>query len=204
MRHPIAITVSVLASAAPLATVATAEPIANVSAVRGVSGSGLSSGAPGNDFSLDFRPNVPGAAVPYDALQISLIFDGLATQFTTLNVQLDSSPEVFSFLPYPGNQRQVAYTLYDPEFNPTPGAGYPTTPVFVLMPQAWRDEFTDGILAGRLWVTNPSGGSGAYLFSVSSAFAVPESAVPEPGAAVAVLSTTSLFSLRRRQRAARQ
>ena len=186
-----------LVAAAPLAPAA---PIATQSAVRGVSGSGLAGAAPGNPFALDFRPYVADAHVPYQALQVSLIFDGLSTQFATFNVQLAQSPEVFSFLPYPGNQKQVAYTLYDETFNQSPGVGYQTTPVFVPLPQAWRDELADGVLTGRLWVSNPAGGDGSYLFSVSSAFAMPEASAPEPSAGLALAATSALLLCRHGRR----
>ena len=195
----IAPAVAVIVCLLSLAPLAPAEPIANQTGVRGVNGTGLASAAPGNAFELDFRPVVTSGAVPYQALQVSLIFDGLGTQFSTLNVQLNAAPEVFSFLPYPGNQKQVAYTLYDEEFNPNPGPGYPTTPVFVLLPDAWRDELRDGILSGRLWVTNPTASTGNYLFSVSGAFAVPEPSTPEPSAAVGLVATSAALLLRRRR-----
>src|SRR5688572_4294043 len=193
MRFIVVVVVTAACLLAFATAPASAAPIANLPVARGVAGSGLASSAPGNDFTLDFRPYVPTASVPYQALQISLIFDGGRTQFTTFNVQLDASPEVFAFLPYPGNQQQVAYTLYDEEFNPNPGPGYPTTPVFVPLPQAWRDELTDGVLTGRLWVTNPSGGTGDYLFTVGSAFAVPEPSVPEPTAGLALAATAAML-----------
>jgi hypothetical protein len=182
------------------ATTASAAPIANQTGVRGVNGSGLTDAPPGNPFTLDFRPVITEATVPYTTLQVSLIFEAVGTQFSTFNIQLDAGPEVYSFLPYPGNQRQVAYTLYDPAFNPNPGPGYPTTGVFVLLPDAWRDEFRDGILSGRLWVTNPTGSTGNYIFAVSGAFAVPEPSVPEPSAALGLATMTGALLLRRRRK----
>ena len=184
MRIVIAPIMCLLASA----TVATA---ATQSALRSVNGTGLSSASPGNAFTMNFAPSITKDAAPYHVLQVGMIFDSGSTQFTQLNIQLDSSPTVFTFLPYPGNHRQVAYTLYDPSFTSNPGVGYPTTPEFVLLPQAWRDDLEDGVLAGKLWVSDPVGGANTYLMSANSVFEVPETASPEPGAGLAVIATAA-------------
>jgi hypothetical protein len=67
---------------------------------------------------------------------------------------------------------QVNYTLYDPAII-TPPSG-PSVTGFLLMPQDWRDEGADGILSGRVWLTNPSGGDGQFTVATTSYFAVPE------------------------------
>ena len=193
MRNVTTAIVFVLCSAASAAA-------GTKSVLRSVTGSGLASSAPGTAFSMDFRPSITQDTGPYDALQIGFIFEAGSTPFTQLNIQLNSSPTVFTFLPYSGNQRQVAYTLYDPAFNQNPGVGYPTTPEFVVMPQEWHDDFADGVLAGKLWVTNPVGAANTYLFSVHSVFDVSEFASPEPGAGVAIIATAAAMMRRSRRR----
>ena len=191
MRNVIVLVICLLAFTTP------ASAAVNQSVIRGVTGVDLASTAPGNSFSMNFGSSITQDTPPYHALQVGLIFDAGSTQFTQLNIKLDSSPTVFTFQPYPGNHRQVAYTLYDPAFNPTPGAGYPTTPEFVLLPQEWRDDLADGVLAGKLWVNNPVGGANTYLLSASSVFELPQGASPEPGAGCAIMATAAALLKRR-------
>jgi hypothetical protein len=167
--------------------------------LRGITGSGLTSGAPGNSFSINFGSSITQDTAPYDAVQVGMIFEA-GSPFTQLNIQLDSAPTVFTFLPYSGNQRQVAYTLYNPAFNSNPGVGYPTTPEFVLLPPEWHGDLADGVLAGKFWVTNLSGGANTYLMSYSSTFALRESALPEPGAAIAGVAIAAAMLRRGRRR----
>jgi hypothetical protein len=185
-----------VAAATHLASAAT---IVNTqSGVRGVQSTGLATGAPGNAFSFDFRSSITKASAPYDLVQMGLIFDGFGKQFGQLNIQLDSDPTVFSFLPWPGNNYQVAYTLYDPRFNDNPGDPWPATPANLLMPQVWHDELNDGILSGHVWVSNPVTTVNSYILSTSGVFAVPADATPEPAAAM--LMPLALMMLRRQRR----
>lgn len=171
------------------------------SATRGVSGTGLASSAPGTAFSLDFRSSIPEGA-PYDLRQMAMIFDGFSTQFSELRIQLDSSPTIFTFYPWPGNNRQVAYTLYDLEVQPVIGDPWPATPAYIPFPREWHDEAVDGIFSGHLWVTNPSNTPNQYIFATGGAGAVfSVTPSPEPSGFLAI-ATLGLTFLRRRQRMA--
>ena len=171
------------------------------SAVRGSQGTGLATSSPGNAFSFDFRSSITKATAPYDLVQMGLIFDSFGKQFAQLNVELDSAPgTTFTFLPWPGNNNQIAYTLWDPRFNDNPGDPWPAAPAYLLMPQIWHDELNDGILSGHLWVSNIAAGADGYIFSTSGAFAVPAGVTPEPAGAVLSLLAPLALSMRRARR----
>ena len=169
-----------------------------VTATQGVLGTGLQGSAPGTPFSLDFRAKLPAdAGNPYLLGEAGMIFDSTPTHFSQLKVQLDSSPTVFTFLPYPGNQEQVAYQLYDPNITTNIGSGYPDTPIYTPITQEWRDEATDGIIAGHLWVTSPTTTPNSFLFSMAGYFDISKSAsAPEPASALG-LSSFVLLALAR-------
>jgi hypothetical protein len=192
---------SLLIAFVAFANVASAATIFDAqSAVRGSQNTGLATSAPGNTFSFDFRSSITKASAPYDLVQMGLIFDGFGKQFGQLNVELDSAPgTTFTFLPWPGNNYQIAYTLWDPRFNDNPGDPWPAAPAYLLMPQTWHDELSDGILSGHLWVRNAAAGADRYIFSTSGAFAVPPGVTPEP-AAVALVAPLAALALRRHRR----
>jgi hypothetical protein len=161
---------------------------------RGVIGSGIATSSPGTAVSLDFRPINTDA--PYQTLEVLLIFDDQRVTFSRLNVQLDSSPTIFQFLPTLLNNYQVTYRLYDPAYDPNPGPGYPIGAQPIILPQAWRDELADGVLSEHMWIDNAGGTPGQYFLSVDSVFAV-----PEPGACgVAAFSVAPAALRRRRER----
>jgi hypothetical protein len=165
------------------------------SIARGVIGTGVATSSPGTAVSLDFRPINTNA--PYQTLEVLLIFDDQRVTFSQLNVQLDSSPTVFQFLPTLLNNYQVTYRLYDPAYDPNPGPGYPTGAQPLILPQAWRDELADGVLSGHMWIDNAGGTPGQYFLSVDTVFAV-----PEPTAAcglAAFFVATGLLSRRHRR-----
>jgi hypothetical protein len=157
---------------------------------QGVTGTNLAAAPPGTPFALDYRPFI---AAPYDAKEVHFIFDGNSTAFTDLRIRLDSSDTVFSFLPAPPSNQQIAYKLYDPSLTTNPGPGYPTTPVFVPITQEWRDELADGVLSGTLWVNNASNSPSNYLFSAGVTFAV-----PEPACGFAIILAALTLCRRRR------
>lgn len=169
-----------------------------VTAQQSVFTTGLQSSAPGTAFSFDFRSKLPAdAGSPYLLGEDGLIFDSTPTHFSELKIQLNSSPTVFTFLPYPGNQEQVAYRLYDPNITTNIGSGYPETPIFTPITQEWRDEAADGIISGHLWVASPTSTPNSYLFSMAGYFDISKSAsAPEPGSALSVCSF-ALFALGR-------
>jgi hypothetical protein len=163
------------------------------SIARGIAGTGIATSSPGTALSLDFRPIHTNA--PYQTLEVLLLFDNQRVTFSTLNVQLDSSPTVFHFLPLALNNSQSDYLLYDPAFLSDPGLGPPGA-LPLILPQAWRDELADGVLSGHMWIDNASGPPGQYFLSVDTVFAVPEPAAC--GSAALFIAPTLLARRRRR------
>jgi len=178
------------------------------SAVRGMSGTGLTSGAPAKAFSFDYRSSITKDTAPYEPASMTLAFEASQAPFSELKIQLDSSPTPFTFLPYPGNGNQVLYTLYDPGYELSPGSPWPATPAFLAMPSVWRDDLADGVLSGKFWVTNPVGTPNTYFLSTQGIFAVSdggaeEGASPEPGAGLAIVAMAGVL-LRRVRRSRRR
>src|SRR5688500_14189808 len=120
MRPASIAAVAVLALALPASASLLSMPLV------GSNGTNLSSAAtPGTPFALDFRPGIAGRA--FAPREVNFIFESSATTFSTLSIDLDSSDTVFSFNPWTGNSKQIAYKLYDPLITTNPGPGYPTT-----------------------------------------------------------------------------
>jgi hypothetical protein len=183
-------TIAFAAAAAPANIVAPTQ-----GGVRGATGTGLTTSAPGTAFSFDYRALVISDTAPYEPASFSLTFDAAHVQYSELKIQLDSSPTPFTFLPVTANGYQSNYVLYDPAYELTPGSPWPATPAYLAMPQAWRDDLTDGVLSGKFWVTNPAGTPNTYFFSTNAAFVV-----PEPTAGLAVIATAAAASLLRCRR----
>ena len=168
--------------------------------VRGASGTGLTTSAPGTPFSFDYRALVTSDTAPYDPATFSLNFDAAHVPFSELKIQLDSSPTPVTFLPFTGNGYQASYILYNPQYELTPGPPWPATPAYLAMPQAWRDDLSDGVLSGKFWVTDAVGTPNTYFMSTSARFVVPEGAAPEPSAAFAIVATAGAMLRRTRRR----
>ena len=204
MRHRRYAILAAVCALATLATTSRANIIVPVqSALRGVTGSGLTASAPGTSFSFDYRPLVTKDTAPYEPAEFTFIFEAAHAPFSELKVQLDSSPTPFTFLPYTGNGFQLIYVLYDPAYELTPGSPWPANPAYMVMPEAWRDDLSDGVLSGKFWVTNPAGPPNTYIFSTQALYVVTEAASPEPSAGLAIVATAAAALLWRRRPARR-
>ena len=170
------------------------------SALRGTTGSGLTTSAPGTSFSFDYRPLITRDTAPYEPASLTFIFEASQAPFSELKVRLDSSPAPFTFFPYTGNGYQLLYVLYDPKYELTPGSPWPANPAYMVMPDVWRDDLSDGVLSGSFWVTNPAGTPNTYIFSTQALFVVPDAAAPEPSAAFGVIVSAAALLGRTRRR----
>jgi hypothetical protein len=168
--------------------------------VRGATGTDLTTSAPGTAFSFDYRSFITNDSAPYDPARFSLGFDAAHVPYSELKIQLDSSPTPFTFLPFTGNGYQSNYVLYDPAYELTPGSPWPATPAYMVMPQVWKDDLSDGVLSGKFWVTNPIGPPNTYFLSTLALFVVPEGAAPEPSSAFAVVASATALLRRTRRR----
>lgn len=198
ITHTLIATLCTLALGVAVASAVSTVPLEG--GVRGQQGTGLTSSSPGTSFTFDYRALVADDTAPYDAARFNLLFDAAHVQFTELKIQLDSAPTVFTFFPFTGNNYQSNYVIYDPAYETDPGQPWPATPAWLVMPQVWKDDLSDGVLSGKFWVTNPSSTPNQYFLSTSAFFVVPEAAAPEPTAGFAIGVTAATLLRHRRGR----
>jgi len=103
--------------------------------------------SPGTSFVLDYTHLMTGETEPYQAVGFALSFT--CYTYTTLNIQLNSSPTIHQFPPAPSDYQtyQTVVVLYDPDYM----TGEGDAPSYI-MPDDWKAELDDGLLQGRFWV----------------------------------------------------
>ena len=123
---------------------------------------------PGTAFTLDYTSALAGQSA--QPVSILLGFD-CHVPYSALKIQLASDPTVFSFPPTDPSVNQTAAFLYDPAWA-YGGGNVPAS----VMPDAWRNEMSDGLLQGRFWIEGTSMAPQYAFLSATGSYLTPEPA----------------------------